>query len=76
MTCDMCLGEVRDTAQADSLALLPTTTRGRGGAGWEGLLSEQSDLSSEGVRKCVVGGLGLHTLSPASKDQGPFSQSL
>lgn len=53
MTCDMCLREVRDTAQADSLALLPTTTRGRGGAGGRGFplkmksAGEESVLSSE-----------------------------
>lgn len=34
VTCDMCLKEVRDTAQAGSLALLPTTPRG--GVGWGG----------------------------------------
>lgn len=31
----MCLKEVRDTAQAGSLALLPTTPRG--GVGWGGV---------------------------------------
>lgn len=75
----MCLREVRDTAQAGSLALLPTTPRGGGGVGWEGLLllvPGQSALSGEGVRKWVVGVLHFNNLSLAFKDQGHISLSL
>lgn len=47
VTCHMCLREVRGTAQAGSLALLPTTLRGEGGVGrWEGLRLEVSGQSA------------------------------
>lgn len=68
VTCGMCLGEARGTAQADSLAWLPTTPHGRPALP----LTVPSQEAASNVGVPPEDGLGFNTSSLASKGRGHF----